>query len=427
MARKVFLSILGNGFYHECNYYWQTRNQFSKQRFIQKACVDLLFNDWNENNEIILFLTDAAHKSNWNKCIHKRINKEGIEQDYQGLENLLPRAKTQPIPDGKTTEEIWQIFDTIYGSLQENDEVYLDITHSFRYLPMLLLVLLNYAKYLKNISLKRISYGNYEARDADNFAPIMDLTAFSELQDWSLAASDFVNFGQVTKIAELTDKRIAPVLKNKGNNEESARFLKGIKKELINFATDIQTCRGQNIISNASVVKVHQYLDKLKNEIIKPLNPILDKLKDRIKDFKTNNILNGLAAVEWCIDNGLIQQGITILEETAINYTASKLNVDMHNREIREVISSGFNILSRKIEEKNWDEKCKKNKDIIVQMSLDSTITQLKSCFEKLRTDRNDINHCGMLEKPQPKKGEKFQTNLKQQLIDFKYIISNAH
>lgn len=425
MARKVFLSILGNGFYENCNYYWQTRDQYSKQRFVQKACVDLLLNDWNENDQILLFLTNAAYKNNWNQSIHKRVNKDGKEEDYQGLENLLPQAKTQPIPDGKTTEEIWAIFDAIYNSLQENDEVHLDITHSFRYLPMLLLVLLNYAKYLKNITLKRITYGNYEARDNDNFAPIMDLTAFSELQDWSIAANDFINFGQVTKIAELTDKRIAVVLKNKGYIEESAKLLKGIKNELINFATDIQTCRGQNIISNASVIKVHQYLEKLQNEIIKPLNPILDKLKNRIKNFKTNNILNGLTAVEWCIDNGLIQQGITILQETAINYTASKLNVDMQNPDIREAISSGFYILSVKTKEEDWDEKCKKNKDIIEQMLSTKTIAELKKPYERLRTIRNDINHNGM--RKDSKNGSEFKKLLEKSLTQFREIIKDAH
>jgi hypothetical protein len=41
-------------------------------------------------------LTNAAYKNNWNQSIHKRVTKNGIEEDYQGLENLLPQAKTQP-------------------------------------------------------------------------------------------------------------------------------------------------------------------------------------------------------------------------------------------------------------------------------------------------------------------------------------------
>jgi len=71
----------------------------------------------------------------------------------------LPDSIIKEIPDGKDTDEIWEIFDIIYNALEEDDNIYIDITHSFRYLPMLLLVLLNYAKYLKNIKIKQITYG----------------------------------------------------------------------------------------------------------------------------------------------------------------------------------------------------------------------------------------------------------------------------
>ncbi|SFE64699.1 TIGR02221 family CRISPR-associated protein [Thermophagus xiamenensis] len=423
MARKVFLSILGNGFYEECNYYWQDKSQFSKQRFIQKACVDLFCKNWTEKDKVILYLTDAAYKNNWDKSIHKRI-KNGDEYEYIGLANQLPQAIIKRIPDGKTTNEIWEIFEIIFHSLEENDEVYLDITHSFRYLPMLLLVLLNYSKYLKNIILKQITYGNYEARDSDNFAPIMDLTAFSELQDWSIAASDFVNFGQVNKIANLTSKKVVSVIRYEENKKESAFLLNKIKKELEIIAMDIQTCRGQNIISNASVDKVVQYIENLQDVIIKPLNPILQEIKKRLQAFKTNNILNGLAAVEWCLNNGLIQQGITILQETAINFTASILKIDYHNREIREIISSGFHLLSVKKSFEQWNEKCKENKDIIDQIGKNPIISKLIPWYESLKQVRNDINHSGMLTNPQPKTGNSFQKELKSKLNEFKNIIT---
>jgi len=62
MARNVFLSILGNGFYKECSYYWETKENHSKQRFVQKACVDLFCTNWKEDDIIILFLTESAKR-----------------------------------------------------------------------------------------------------------------------------------------------------------------------------------------------------------------------------------------------------------------------------------------------------------------------------------------------------------------------------
>ena len=73
-------------------------------------------------------------------------------------------------------KEIWDNFETIYRELQEHDEIYFDITHSFRYLPMLLMILLSYSEFLKKTKVMSVTYGNYEmSKKNDGFAPIMDL------------------------------------------------------------------------------------------------------------------------------------------------------------------------------------------------------------------------------------------------------------
>ncbi len=421
MARNVFLSILGNGFYKECSYYWETKENHSKQRFVQKACVDLFCTNWKEDDIIILFLTESAKKKNWHKTITERENRNKEKEDYLGLENLLPDSIIKEIPDGKDTDEIWEIFDIIYNALEEDDNIYIDITHSFRYLPMLLLVLLNYAKYLKNIKIKQITYGNYEARDANELAPIVNLTAFSELQDWTIAANDFVNFGQVAKIYELTKITVNPILKNSGKEKEAAYLLKGINKHLSNFALDIQTCRGKNIIENNSIDETNKIFKDIENEIIKPLNPILDKIKDRIKGFKTNNVLNGVAAVDWCLNNGLIQQGITILQETAISYFCEEVKVNLHDRKTREVISSYIGYVAGGKHRNKYNEK--DNVDLIKKMKDSTLIHSLKEWYGQLSSDRNDINHNGMLSNSKSS-GEKFQINLEKRLKEFKEIIS---
>ena len=86
------------------------------------------------------------------------------------------------IKDGKDTDEIWEIFDVIYNEINDGDELFLDITHAFRYLPMLLTVLINYSKFLKKITVKSITYGNFMAEG--DLKPIMDLTSISVLQDY---------------------------------------------------------------------------------------------------------------------------------------------------------------------------------------------------------------------------------------------------
>ena len=172
MGRRVFLSVLGVAFYETCQY---RKDDFtgSETLFVQKSLLEYLQQQENwggENDLVLMLLTDLARKNNWDKNLKTRFcAKLQKEVAYQGLEKILLDMNLSyqdiAIPDGKDSEQMWEIFEVIFDELQEGDELYLDITNSFRYLPMLLVVLVNYAKLLKNVKVKAIFYGNYEARD----------------------------------------------------------------------------------------------------------------------------------------------------------------------------------------------------------------------------------------------------------------------
>ena len=203
MPRKVFISILGTGLYEECAYTKEKEEEHkpfksSPTRFIQQASLELVgANDWSKEDQVIIFLTKKARELNWNKTIaeRKRYGKDTPEP-YKGLEAVLQemdlkaQVEDKDIKDGMNKEEIWEVFQTIYDTWEEGDEVYMDLTHSFRFLPMLLLVLGNYAKFLKGITIENIIYGNYEARSiAENEATIISLMNLARLQDWNFATN----------------------------------------------------------------------------------------------------------------------------------------------------------------------------------------------------------------------------------------------
>lgn len=101
---------------------------------------------------MFILLTDRAKTENWDIADNQKCNKiTGGHEDYAGLKHIIEDmslpAKTEEvrIDDGKNEGETWNIFNTVYNILEEGDELYVDLTHSFRYLPMLILVLSNYA------------------------------------------------------------------------------------------------------------------------------------------------------------------------------------------------------------------------------------------------------------------------------------------
>lgn len=110
---------------------------------------------------------------------------------------------------GIDADEIKQNSEIILGLeslLNENDELYVDITHSFRSLP---LYVMNLLVYLRNVSPKRIKikgiyYGMLEARrEFNNIAPIVELSDILNVNDWISGAYSFMQFGNAYKIASL--------------------------------------------------------------------------------------------------------------------------------------------------------------------------------------------------------------------------------
>ena len=205
MNRKVFISVLGTGFYSSCSY---VKGDFisSETRFVQQATMEYVdIAHWGVDDAVFILLTDGSRKNNWDMEITSRKNFRTNEvESYKSLQAVLKEMNLPclvhdiSIPDGKNEEEMWQIFTKLFDVLDSGDELYFDLTHSFRYLPMLILVFGNYAKFLKDTTVKHISYGNYEARDLlMNQAPIIDLLPLVALQEWTFAAANFKNFGEM--------------------------------------------------------------------------------------------------------------------------------------------------------------------------------------------------------------------------------------
>jgi CRISPR-associated Csx2 family protein len=126
----------------------------------------------------------------------------------QELEAALGKgSKVLLIKYGLTQEEIEYNNELILGLehyLHDGDELYVDITHSFRSLPMMLMNTLIYLKTVsrKRISIKHIAYGMYEATGELGYTPVVELDSLLDTMDWITGAYSFMQFGDAYKIAE---------------------------------------------------------------------------------------------------------------------------------------------------------------------------------------------------------------------------------
>lgn len=423
MARKVFMSVLGTTLYEKCKYYTDIKENAIESFFVQEATIRLLCQDWKDSDEIIIFTTNQAFELNYKSSITERFNqKTNSSIQYFGLEKILNELdlkipfRNVPIKDGNSEAEIWDIFESIYNELKVDDEIYFDITHSFRYLPMLLMILLSYSEFLKKTKVISITYGNYElSKQNGGFAPIMDLMPLVLLNDWSLAASNFEQFGDVNLISELCQQSLKPILRVAKGSDEVATAVNAFSKDLPGFIATLKTCRGVEIISGEKAIKLEKRIAMVEETSLVPFNPIFSRIKSQINRFASNhNIKNGFIAVDWCLNNGLIQQGLTMLQETIISIVCESEELDIVQEKNRTIISSVFTIIEKSIPENKWEGECAKNENIALSRKLcnNNLLRSLLRDYVNLSTARNDINHFGM--RNNPSKPDRFEINLKE-------------
>ncbi len=408
MARKVFISVLGTGFYGQCKY---VTPEFvsTKTRFIQQATIEKLSTteEWTSEDNIIILLTSKAKIANWIVQDNKRTCRDCVEE-YTGLRdelasmNLATPVTTVDIPDGKNEEEIWEIFDLLYNSLRDGDELYFDLTHGFRYIPMLVLVLGNYSKFLKSTVVKSITYGNYEARDPQTGdAPFVDITALSSLQDWTMAAADYLTHGDAQRLLKCADTQLKPVLILAKGKNPSATAIRKLCTELSAFCSSITFNRGCEIIKGERSEKIKRYLKDIDQKcMLKPLYPLFTHIHNSVEPFAYNDALNMLRASKLCYQYGKYQSAITLLQEGVVSFFCVKHNLDISDKNKRSLVNKAFEKF--RLYHKNEQHKYipagnAADETVIDKIANDESISfEFVQDWTNISNVRNDYNHAGM-------------------------------
>ncbi len=406
------ISFLGTSKYEEAYYVFKGEKSKQKYQFIQEALVEFFCKDWKDDDEFVIFMTEKAKKKNW---LGKN---ESQEANFEiGLKEKLLEIKKRLnknfkiieviIPEGEKEEELWEIFGKIYENTEENDSIIFDVTHSFRTIPMVTLIILNYLKFIKNIEITRIVYGQMHSlsnNENEKSIQILDFTTMWNLMEWTIAVERFLQTGNANKIKELTEGELLPYLKN--TPEHLGSKVRNLINSLYYFTQNVSTSREGKFKGN--IEKIKNLLPEAKKELkkLKPLGPRLEPLLDKVYDrFSTMNcndeISCGLEVSKWCLDNGYIQQGITILRETIVNYVIINIlnNNELNKPEYREI------------------------GEIMLNFRDENLPKDLLDLWKEIGDYRNDINHAGWRENPHD--SQDFHSKLKEFIEKFTSIINN--
>ncbi len=407
-----YISLLGTNAYLPCNYHFGDIS-INDCCYIQKALLEILIKQDIVPEKIAIFTTEYAYKSNWieNKFDSSR---PGLKEElYNMSEKIGFQVENIFIPEGYNEDELWEIFKNILNELEENDEIILDITHSFRYLPMLTFIVINYARIVKKCSLKAVYYGAFEVLGPKSNvkdlpiekrnAPVFDLTPFIDLFDWTIAIDRYLETGDASNVENLTLSEIKKINKeiNKSildtKTDPSILFkdpksLKNLSDSMKKFSDIVFTCRGSELTNAISLLKknIDNVLENTIHERIKPLSPIMDMLKKRFEKFSfSDEYINVIETAKWCYDNKMYQQGLTILEEGLINYVCDKWNLDKFDKDQRNLVAAYTHIVNRNNIDAHYE---------FFEMEPKKA-NDLFTLLYNIGDLRNDINHAGWRKK----------------------------
>ncbi|MCC5938410.1 MAG: TIGR02221 family CRISPR-associated protein [Lunatimonas sp.] len=439
MARKVFLSFLGTNRYIECNYFEEgnLNKKIDNVKYIQEALIKLYCHDFSSKDQVFIFLTKDSHDRNfldnglWNSETKKYdLKNVGLKTTLNHILPEIGNPKLDPveIKEGFSREDIWSIFEAVSDKVEEGDLIFLDITHAFRFLPMLGIVLMNYLKATKNIKVCGIHYGAFEklgpaalveqtiSIDQRN-APIINLNTLLEFQEWTSAVNGFIRFGESSSLKSVSDKEINNFLRQPETRDQTTKDLRFIVNGLSGITADLQTNRLNTLInqdlSNFSV-KLKSLREK--SPTVKPFKQILKLLEEQILNLSEAGELRWLEAAKWSAKHNLIQQAFTQFQEGMLTYFIQDINkllerkpqlvcffpvnesgkIDYLNEKSRSFYSSILYLAYKKNQKENIPDEFEKAVSTLIFHGYD----ELANLYGQINKPRNDINHAGMRKGP---------------------------
>ena len=414
MPRKVFISFLGTNNYVQCRY--DIGGVVSAPvRFVQEALVEHICKDWTEEDRILIFCTskektgeNASKEINWQDNGQSRITEElekiGLQhrlQDLQARIGLKAQIEEHDIEAGFSEEEIWDIFDTVYAKLQSDDQIYFDVTHAFRSIPLFSIVLFNYSKFMMETRLMSIMYGafeklgpSYKVKEQpvdERLAPVIDLTNIARLQEYNQIASSLKDFGK----AKLLKDAIAA-------NQESAsdQTIRNLAESISELDEYIATIDLKELKNGKFIRKFRSYYKnvKKKKKLVKPISNILDELYNETADFvEESSYRNIEAAIKWTIKHDMLMQAYPLAEEYVILRVADMFReLKPHKltpKQFKQFVSSILGMSDADFITRNWKEALAEYPDVADEIADDTLVRELRPKYSPIRSARNSLAH----------------------------------
>ena len=400
---NILISSLGSGQKRNSGYQkatYQFNGKTYTTTFISRALTKFLKID-----KLYLIGTNG---SIWDSCYTQFGGKdENIEFDlYEKIENKTLQekdllivnqtidkalgkdgSKSYIIKYGLNEKELWGNFNKYLQILEDiNDEdiVYIDITHAFRSLSLMSFLMVQFGHTIKNKKFKigGIFYGMLEyARENNNITPIIDLKIFYELMEWIKAIDNFKNYANGDNIALL--------LKNEQKYKSEYNLFK-------NYSDSMRIANMEVIRQNVNTLsKKLEILQNSKNPIIALMSDEIIKFIKRLNKDRLSNFQLELA--NWYYEHKHYALSYIALAEAIVSKMCEIKKLNISSKNDRDKCKKEIWTVNKDLYKKVYKNVNKIRKNIAHQLqtrkdAMHADIKNLKSYLKNTKKYFNDID-----------------------------------
>ncbi|MDR1532358.1 MAG: TIGR02221 family CRISPR-associated protein [Clostridiales bacterium] len=192
--------------------------------------------------------------------------------------------------------------------VRNGDEVYFDITHSFRSLAVYELLAVNYIKDAagKKIELKYVSYGMLEAsKENGGKTPIVDLLPLVDIFDFIKVAEEYERYGTAYLLYEIKDTQTL------GLSKEEKKAV----KRLGDVVTASNIAEFKNLVKNCRNIAKRNGAGIATEKMVEEITRLFGKALDEDDDF-----LLRMEIAKWHIHKKRTQAAVITLTECILDY-----------------------------------------------------------------------------------------------------------
>ncbi len=259
-------------------------------------------------------------------------------------DELIGNYRKVVIPYGKSKEEFWEMFRIINSEVDvSGKDIYLDITHGFRAIPLLVSTVANLFSKVKGATVKGIFYGIFEAKDYKGRTPVVDLLPILELSEWIEGFTLFKNYGDGDFLAELIDRKLS------GLKPELRREVGDLKKlsKLLRKYSQAVGFTAVNFIPKftGQVVQLVNNIKSVPSDFnsVELLKASLNETYEEVKNEDAEEWKNQYKIAKWLFNKRRYSQATIALEECIFTYVLEKLGIDTLNQDLRKKLGGVFN------------------------------------------------------------------------------------